>query len=108
MSGGQTFGESTEKIVKSFWKIQPERDSKYLAWIKELPCIICKYPHSDPHHSETGGKGTKASDYTCLPLCHIHHQMVHTYGKQTFQKEFNIDFKSVCKRLNAIWKETLP
>ena len=108
MSGGPIFGENMEEIVKSFWKTLPERDLKYINWIKTLPCIACGYPFSDPHHTETGGKGTKASDYTCVPLCRTHHQMLHSHGKQSFQKEFNIDFKSVCKRLNTVWKETLP
>ena len=108
MSGGQTFGESTEKIVKSFWKTLPERDSKYINWIKNLPCIICQYPRSDPHHSETGGKGTKASDYTSIALCHKHHQEVHQIGKKSFQKKYNISFKEECERLTTIWKETLP
>ena len=107
MSGGQTIGGNTEKTVKSFWKTLPERDSKYISWIKANPCIICGYPFSDPHHSSTGGKGTKASDYTCLPLCHKHHQEIHQIGKQTFQAKYNINFKEVCKRLNAIWNENL-
>lgn len=100
--------DQEEKELK-FQKQKPDRDNKYLSWIRSLPCLICRLPApSQSHHSSTGGKGTKASDYTCLPLCHMHHQLVHIWGKQTFQKEFNIDFKSVCKRLNAIWKETLP
>lgn len=105
MSGGQTIGGNTEKIVKSFWKTLPERDLKYIDWIKSLPCIICQFTFSDPHHTETGGKGTKASDYTCIPLCSAHHLEVHTTGKQTFQKKHNINFKEVCERLQTIWKK---
>ena len=109
MSGGQTSGKNTEETVKSFWKTPTERDVKYIKWIRSLPCIVCQFPApSDPHHTETGGKGIKASDYTCIPLCHMHHQMVHIFGKQTFQEQMKIDFESVSKRLNAIWKENLP
>jgi hypothetical protein len=86
-------------------KIKTIRDKKYMEWIKTLPCIICqRNTPSDPHHTKTGGKGIKACDYTCVPLCHKHHVEIHTVGTRTFQRIYDVDFDTVCERLVGIYK----
>jgi len=60
------------------FKQKTPRDKKYLAWIKTLPCQVCRTPGAtEPHHTETGGIGIKGSDYSCVPLCHVCHQKLH-------------------------------
>lgn len=108
MYGGQTSTENTEQTVKSFWKIQPERDSKYKEWIRSLPCLVCSFEPSDPHHVPplmNSGKGTKTSDYRLAPLCHKHHQEYHNTGRHTFAGKHNIDFEYVIERLVSIWNK---
>lgn len=77
------------------WKQRIDRNKRYMQFIRELPCVICGKALSDPHHSETGGMGTKSSDLTCIPLCRIHHTEVHTIGKYSFQQKHDIDFRDI-------------
>ena len=90
--------------VNTLQKLLPIRDKKYIKFIKELSCIVCQAPPpSDPHHSETGGRGTKASDTTAIPLCHAHHNELHCSGKKTFANKHGIDYNKVTARLNLIY-----
>lgn len=77
------------------WKEQPDRDNKYLAFIRTLPCCVCGTTPCDAHHVDTGGMGTKASDYCSIPLCRLQHGECHTIGKESFQRKYRIDFKEV-------------
>lgn len=68
-------------------KPHTDRDPKYLAWITTLPCL---HSHTKDcmgdivaHHSKGGGTSNKGSDFSCVPLCHKHHQEWHDkYGKK--------------------------
>jgi hypothetical protein len=63
-----------------------ETNKKYLAYIKTLPCA-CRdntcVGDIVPHHTKTKGSG--GSDYMTIPLCHTHHQRIHTEGKISLQ-----------------------
>lgn len=71
-------------------KVKPERSPKYLAFIRSQPCCICGWlPMTSygylmhAHHTETGGMGTKGSDFSAVPLCFACHRKVHDqYGKK--------------------------
>jgi len=92
--------------VSTLFKTKTPRDKKYIEWIRSLSCCVCGYfPPSDPHHSESGGKGIKGSDYSCLPLCHTCHQLIHNKGKDTFCKEHSLDLKETCDSLNEVYNE---
>ena len=62
-------------------------DPAYLAYVRTLPCQICRRPGgSDPAHLRTGapqygkpptGMGEKPSDCWVLPLCRTHHDDQH-------------------------------
>ena len=64
-----------------------EEEPAYLAYIRTLPCLICRRPGpSDPAHLRTGarqydkphtGIGEKPSDQWVLPLCRTHHDDQH-------------------------------
>jgi len=57
-------------------KVKTDRDEKYLAYIRTLPCLDCGWPADvmgkkliEAHHIETGGTSIKCSDYLTVPLC---------------------------------------
>lgn len=78
---------------------KPKRISskRYLEFIRSLPCVNCGRP-AEAHHAETGGMGIKANDTRTISLCHPCHQMAHSMGIETFQREHNICFKDVMLR----------
>ena len=76
-----------------------EENKKYLKYIRTLPCAcqdhtcvgdIC------PHH--TISVGARGADLRAVPLCARHHHEVHFRGRETFQKEYSVDFRDVIIR----------
>jgi len=58
--------------------IGPARAGHYLAFVRELPCSLCRTdPPSDPHHFGKRGLGQKTDDYRTVPLCRNCHSMAH-------------------------------
>ena len=53
------------------------RDSKRLAEIRKLPCVVCgRSPVDAAHSNQSGhgkGMGLKACDSKTIPLCRQHH-----------------------------------
>lgn len=74
-------------------------DEEYREWIRKQPCIVRDRTGEDvdPHHAIEGGQGSKASDYTCLPLSHDLHEELHgpNMSRKAFEEKYNVD----------IWKE---
>lgn len=70
----------------------PNRDAKYLAWIRKFPCCACgsarniEAAHTGPH-----GLGQKADDYKTLPMC----LECHRTGKHAYHKIGRIDWEAV-------------
>ena len=61
-------------------KIKAYRNRTYLDWVKTLPCCFCGVPADDPHHIKlkgVGGAALSAPDFTVMPLCRLHHDIVH-------------------------------
>ena len=77
------------------------KDLAYLQYIREQPCLCCGHIPSDPHHTETGGLAMKGSDYSCIPLCRLHHQDLHTTGKLTFAKKYCLSYSDEIVKLRA-------
>lgn len=80
--------------------IKPDRDSKYITFVRLQPCIVCGIiSPNHAHHTETGGMGTKGSDYSCIPLCAVHHTSgtyaIHQIGNNNFEFHFNINLKEI-------------
>ena len=69
------------------------RSSKYLAFVRTLPCSIIDSGGCEgqvvPHHVHAGGVGMKCSDAETIPLCHGHHHEHDITGKITFYKKYN-------------------
>jgi len=70
-------------------------DEEYREWIRSQPCIVRDRTGDDvdPHHAIEGGQGSKASDYTCLPLCHDLHEELHgpNMSREKFEDKHNVD-----------------
>jgi hypothetical protein len=60
--------------------------------------------HTGPH-----GISQKASDYTCIPLCHEHHRTgndaLDKIGRETFQLRFQINISDLAADLNLLWSD---
>ena len=87
------------------WHRGPARDARYLAWVRTLPCEICGGLAEAAHTGADGGMRQKASDFTCIPLCHRCHrtgkQAYHAIGRRAFEALHMIDCAAVVMRLNA-------
>ena len=79
------------------------RDTKsYIKYIKSIPCLVCGHRPVDPDHLShrgSAGKGKTITgtilDYSCVPLCRIHHSERHSSGLKKFQERYRIN----------LWKE---
>jgi fructoselysine-6-P-deglycase FrlB-like protein len=63
--------------------------AEYRAWVKTKRCVVCNQLGVDPDHLATVGAG--GSDFTCYPLCRIHHDERHTAGVKTFEARHRLN-----------------
>ena len=72
---------------------------KYLDYIREKPCLVCGITPCDPDHLEAVGMGganrSGYKDYSCIPLCRMHHTHRHQMGNVKFMDTYKIN----------IWKD---
>jgi len=86
--------------------MKSERDPRYLAWIRTLPCVVCgstrgiEASHTGPH-----GLGQKSSDFSAIPLCYRHHRTgrdsYHRLGPRKFTQTHNLNIPAIVLRLNT-------
>jgi hypothetical protein len=83
------------------------RDRDHLRHVAKQPCLICGRKPSDPHHLrylQPRALGRKASDEFVVPLCRIHHRLVHRVGNEAaWWQDAGIDPIAVARKL---WKDT--
>jgi hypothetical protein len=83
------------------------RDREHLRHVAQQPCLVCGRKPSDPHHLrfvQPRALGRKASDEFAVPLCRIHHRLVHRVGNEAaWWEEAGIDPIKVASKL---WKRT--
>ena len=83
------------------------RDRDHLRHVAKQPCLICGRKPSDPHHLrylQPRALGRKASDEFVVPLCRIHHRLVHRVGNEAaWWQDAGIDPIAVARKL---WEET--
>src|SRR5205085_11783572 len=79
------------------------RRTQHLAFIRQLPCVVCgKAPPSEAAHVRSGsdgGAGMKPADRYCLSLCSDCHALQHQFGELTFWSTVRIDPLNVAFRL---------
>jgi hypothetical protein len=86
--------------------MKPWRDSKYLRWIRTLPCVVCgstryiEAAHTGPH-----GISQKSPDSSAIPLCIIHHRTAndsyHKLGPRRFAAVHSLDIGEIVLALSA-------
>src|ERR1700731_1956056 len=86
--------------------MKPQRNSRYLAWIRAQPCVVCgarrgiEASHTGPH-----GLGQKSPDSSAIPLCSKHHRRggdsYHKLGPRRFAEAHHLDVKDIVRRLNT-------
>ena len=68
---------------------------KYLNYIKGKPCTVCGQIPVDADHLEAVGMGGANrdgyKDYSCIPLCRIHHSERHQIGNEKFENKYGIN-----------------
>ena len=83
------------------------RNKAHLRYVAQQPCLLCGRKPSDPHHlryMQPRALGRKASDEFSVPLCRIHHRLVHRVGNEAaWWKEAGIDPVDVARKL---WDRT--
>ena len=71
------------------------------------PCLVCSRKPSDPHHLryvQPRALGRKVSDEYAVPLCRIHHRLVHRVGNEAaWWRDAGIDPIKVAALL---WRRT--
>jgi hypothetical protein len=84
------------------------RDREHLRYVRKQACLVCGRKPSDPHHlrfMQPRALGRKASDEFAVPLCRIHHRLVHRVGNEAaWWKDAGID---PIKAARKLWKQTL-
>lgn len=86
----------------------PERSPEYLAWIRTLPCAVCRrrLGVEASHTNALGprGFGQKSSDFSAIPLCFWHHRghpdSYHGTGERKFAQKFGLDLELLVADLN--------
>jgi len=85
--------------------MKPTRDSRYLAWIRTFPCLVCGATRGiEASHTGPRGLGQKSPDSSAIPLCSKHHRTgkdsYHKLGARRFAEVHNLDIPAVVRRLN--------
>jgi hypothetical protein len=97
------YGSGIDKSVLALPAPRRYRDQQHLRYIANQPCLICGRKPSDPHHLrylQPRALGRKASDEFVVPLCRIHHRLVHRVGNEpAWWKDAGIDPVKVARRL---------
>jgi hypothetical protein len=83
------------------------RNKAHLRYVAQQPCLLCGRKPSDPHHlrfMQPRALGRKASDEFAVPLCRIHHRLVHRVGNEAaWWKDAGID---PVKAARQLWRQT--
>ncbi len=83
------------------------RNREHLRYVAQQSCLVCGRKPSDPHHlrfAQPRALGRKASDEFTVPLCRIHHRLVHRVGnEEAWWQELGVDPITAARQL---WKRT--
>jgi hypothetical protein len=83
------------------------RNKAHLRYVAQQPCLLCGRKPSDPHHLrhlQPRALGRKASDEFAVPLCRIHHRLVHRVGNEAaWWKDAGID---PAKAARKFWNDS--
>jgi hypothetical protein len=96
-----------DKSVLAIAEPRRYRNREHLRFVAQRPCLVCGRKPSDPHHlrfAQPRALGRKVSDEFAVPLCRIHHRLVHRVGNESaWWREAGID---PVKAAGKLWKRT--
>jgi hypothetical protein len=96
-----------DKSVLALSEPRRYRNKEHLRFVATKPCLICGRRPSDPHHLrhlQPRALGRKTSDEFTVPLCRIHHRLVHRVGNEAaWWKDAGID---PVKAARQLWRQT--
>jgi ERF superfamily len=102
---GQTKG--IDKSILTLAAPRRYRNREHLRYVMQQPCLVCGRKPSDPHHlrfTQPRALGRKVSDEFAVPLCRIHHRLVHrSRDERAWWRQTSVDPIQVARKL---WKET--
>jgi ERF superfamily len=79
------------------------RNKAHLRYVAQQACLLCGRKPSDAHHLrhlQPRALGRKASDEFAVPLCRIHHRLVHRVGNEAaWWKDAGIDPAMAARKL---------
>jgi hypothetical protein len=79
------------------------RDRAHLEFVASQPCLLCGRRPTDAHHlrfAQPRALGRRVSDEFAVPLCRIHHRVLHSHGDEAaWWKAVNFDPVIVARRL---------
>jgi ERF superfamily len=83
------------------------RNREHLRHVAQQPCLVCGRKPSEPHHlrfAQPRAMGRKVSDEFAVPLCRIHHRLLHRVGNEAaWWKGAGIDPLQAASKL---WKRS--
>lgn len=90
---------------------KPKRimSKRYLAFVREQPCLVCRASPVDADHLKARGWGeAKRVDYFCIPLCRRHHSERGQVGDQKFCEKYKVDPWRECARMIVAFFLEIP
>jgi hypothetical protein len=106
-SADKPLAKGIDKSVLAVPAPRRYRDRGHLRHVAKQPCLICGRKPSDPHHLrylQPRALGRKSSDEFVVPLCRIHHRLVHRVGNEpAWWQDAGIDPITAAGKL---WNET--
>jgi hypothetical protein len=100
-------GKKIDKSVLTISEPKRIRCKEHLRFVASQPCLICGRAPSHAHHiryAQSRGLSLKVSDEFTVPLCAVHHNHIHTTGKEReWWQERHID---PLKIANALWQRS--
>jgi hypothetical protein len=106
-SADKSLAQGIDKSVLAVPAPRRYRDRDHLRHVAKQPCLICGRKPSDPHHLrhlQPRALGRKSSDEFVVPLCRIHHRLVHRVGNEpAWWQDAGIDPITVARKL---WRAT--
>jgi hypothetical protein len=105
-------GRKIDKSVLTIGEPKRIRCKEHLRFVASQRCLVCGRSPSQAHHvryAQSRGLSLKVSDEFTVPLCAIHHNHIHTTGKERewWQKR-NIDPLKIASRLWQQSRERYP
>jgi hypothetical protein len=102
---GQTQG--IDKSILTVAAPRRYRNREHLRYVAQQACLLCGRKPSDAHHlgfTQPRALGRKVSDEFAVPLCRIHHRLLHrSRDERAWWRQAGIDPIKVARKL---WKET--